>query len=91
MMLHIFFLGLCGGQQPDKPELVECSVQECPGFLHRSFMELFPDVGLKTGQLTVVSISQHTNNDMSSWSPDVEEERDTLMANVSTLSIQILG
>ena len=35
------------------------------------------------GQLTVVSISQRTENDMSAWSPDVEDERDNLMANVS--------
>ena len=37
------------------------------------------------GQLTVVSISQHTQNDMSAWSPDVEEERESLMASVSVI------
>lgn len=37
------------------------------------------------GQLTVVSISQHTQNDMSAWSPDVEEEREGLMASVSVI------
>jgi len=46
-------------------------------------MELFPDIGVHTGQLTVVSISQRTENDMSGWSPDVEDERDNLMSNVS--------
>lgn len=46
-------------------------------------MELFPDIGVQMGQLTVVSISQHTQNDMSAWSPDVEEERESLMASVS--------
>ena len=46
-------------------------------------MELFPDIGVQTGQLTVVSISQRTENDMSAWSPDMEEERDDLMASVS--------
>ena len=46
-------------------------------------MELFPDIGVQIGQLTVVSISQHTQNDMSAWSPDVEEERENLMASVS--------
>lgn len=46
-------------------------------------MELFPDIGVQLGQLTVVSISQHTQNDMSAWSPDVEEERESLMASVS--------
>ena len=46
-------------------------------------MELFPDIGVQTGQLTVISISQRTENDMSAWSPDMEEERDDLMASVS--------
>lgn len=46
-------------------------------------MELFPDIGVHTGQLTAVSISQRTENDMSGWSPDVEDERDNLMSNVS--------
>lgn len=46
-------------------------------------MELFPEIGIQKGQLTVVSISQHTQNDMSAWSPDVEEERETLMSSVS--------
>ena len=46
-------------------------------------MELFPDIGIHMGQLTVVSISQHTKNDMSGWSPDVEDERESLMASVS--------
>ena len=45
-------------------------------------MELFPDIGVQMGQLTVVSISQHTENDMSAWSPDVEEERESLMSSV---------
>ena len=44
-------------------------------------MELFPGIGIQIGQLTVV-ISQHTRNDMSAWSPDVEEERESLMASV---------
>ena len=49
-------------------------------------MELFPDIGVQMGQLTVVSISQHTQNDMSAWSPDVEEERESLMASVSVIN-----
>ncbi|XP_074622219.1 cobalamin trafficking protein CblD-like isoform X6 [Acropora palmata] len=60
---------------------VECSVQQCPGFLHHSFMELFPDIAMHQGQLTVISISQRTKNDMSAWSAEVEDERDNLMAS----------
>ena len=62
---------------------MECSVQQVPGFLHHGFMELFPDIGVHMGQLTVVNISQRTENDMSAWSPDVEDERENLMSNVS--------
>ena len=61
---------------------MECSVQQCPGFLHHSFMELFPDIAMHQGQLTVISISQRTKNDMSAWSAEVEDERDNLMASV---------
>ena len=73
----IFFI-----QNDSSSGSVECSVQQCPSFLHQSFMELFPGIGIQIGQLTVVSISQHTRNDMSAWSPDVEEERESLMASV---------
>ncbi|KAL9967087.1 hypothetical protein ACROYT_G025250 [Oculina patagonica] len=68
-------------KSPTPAGTVECSVQQCPSFLHQGFMELFPDIGVHVGQLTVVSISQHTNNDMSAWSPDVEEERESLMSS----------
>ncbi|EDO44830.1 predicted protein, partial [Nematostella vectensis] len=60
---------------------INCSVQTCPSFLHRGFMELFPDKSLQPGDLTVISISQHSKNDMSLWNVDVEEEREQLMSN----------
>ena len=46
-------------------------------------MELFPNIGVEPGQLTAVSISQRSKNDMSTWSPDVEDEREDLLRNVS--------
>ena len=45
-------------------------------------MELFPDIGVELGKLTTVSISQRTKNDMSAWSPEVEDEREEMLKNV---------
>lgn len=68
-------------QEPTSP--VECVVQECPSFLHAGLMQLFPGVTLSCGNLTVITISEKTNNDMTSWSHDVEEEREELMEHVN--------
>jgi len=49
------------------------------------FQDLFPDRQL-TGsedQLTVISLSQRTQNDMTSWNEDVEDERENLLQSVS--------
>ena len=35
--------------------------------------------------MTVVSICQHTNNDMTVWSKDVGEEREELLKTVSII------
>ena len=62
---------------------VECSIQECPAFLQRSFMELFPDApNLGHSLVTVMTLSQRTQNDMTAWSPAVEKEREELLDHV---------
>eukprot|EP00794_Sanderia_malayensis_P003013 gene3013-3471_t len=62
-----------------KLENVEFSVQECPNFIKKSFLELFPDSELKKeDQLTIMTISQKTDNDMTAWSEEVEAEREAL-------------
>lgn len=60
-------------------------MQTCPNFLHRGFMELFPDKKLKPSELTIINISQFTKNDMSTWSMEIEEEREAFMKNVIKL------
>ena len=42
------------------------------------FGGLFPDRDFSSGPLVVVAISQKTENDMTSWSSDVENEREDL-------------
>jgi len=68
----------------DKPQgLVECLVQECPQSLHQGFLLLFPGVTLNYGRLTVITLSEKTEHDMTSWSPAVEDEREQLLEQVS--------
>ena len=45
--------------------------------------DLFPARDLTKSNLTVIIISQKTHNDMTGWSPEVEDEREELLAAVS--------
>lgn len=62
------------------PTALECIAQTCPDKLRKGFNELFPssDVGAEVS-LTVVTMCQRTQHDMSTWSSEVEEERDELL------------
>ena len=57
-------------------------VQECPPFLQSDMMQLFPGVAVKSDQLTVITLSEKTKNDMTGWSSDVEVERELLLEHV---------
>ena len=53
------------------------------------FQDLFPDRDLSlvdaadgADHLTVVTLSQRTQNDMTSWNDDVEQERENLLQSV---------
>ena len=65
-------------------QVVECRIQPCPEVVHDSFMQLFPGVTVESGQLHVICLSERTTHDMTSWSNEVEEERDDLLGNVCT-------
>ena len=68
------------------PGKVECTIQTCPPVLQKGFCELFAEIeGSK--ELTVITISQQTQHDMTVWSEEVEVERENLMAAVSLLFI----
>ena len=47
------------------------------------FQDLFPDHDLRQHKLTVITLSQNTENNMTMWSPEVDEERELLLENVS--------
>uniref|UniRef100_UPI0037E7365A metabolism of cobalamin associated Db isoform X1 n=3 Tax=Semicossyphus pulcher TaxID=241346 RepID=UPI0037E7365A len=53
---------------------VECVVQTCPELLRKDFLSMFPEA--PPSGLMAVTVTQKTKNDMSSWSSEVEEERE---------------
>jgi hypothetical protein len=59
-------------------ENLECVAQACPDLLRRELAGLFTNVNIADGPLTAITFCQRTDNDMTSWSPSVEEERDAL-------------
>ena len=63
--------------------MLECVVQKIPGFLVADLMLLFPGVSVPEERLNVITLSQQTVNNMTSWSPDVEQEREQLLEHVS--------
>ncbi|CAI8033072.1 Cobalamin trafficking protein CblD [Geodia barretti] len=63
--------------------VVECLVQQCPPSLQTGFMDLFPGVSVKKGDLLVITLCEKTANDMTSWSRTVGEEREQVMQHVS--------
>ena len=74
----------------DKPQgTVECLIQECPSFLQKGMLELFPGAKLKSEKLCVITLSEKTENDMTSWSMAVEEEREKLLEHVSVCYVCI--
>ena len=52
-------------------------------YIFLDFRDLFPAQNFYTGKMTVITLSQKTKNDMSMWSPDVEDEREALLEQVS--------
>ncbi|RVE57770.1 hypothetical protein OJAV_G00202600 [Oryzias javanicus] len=76
--------GVCDEGRPAVPQVpsadafpgglgVECAVQSCPRVLKKDFRSMFPEERLS--ELTVVSVTQRTHNDMTAWSSQVETER----------------
>ncbi|KAF7642625.1 hypothetical protein LDENG_00254230, partial [Lucifuga dentata] len=56
---------------------VECAIQSCPELLKKDFQSMFPD-SPSTGMM-VVTITQKTQNDMTSWCAEVEKEREQML------------
>jgi len=65
--------------EPLPVESLECVAQELPIVLRKDFQDLFPDRQLDSDNLTVITLSQRTQNDMTSWSDEVANEREVLL------------
>lgn len=57
---------------------VECIGYDCPQLLRKDFSDLFPSRDLSNGDLTVITLCQKTENNMSEWSENAEIERTNL-------------
>lgn len=58
---------------------VECSIQSCPELLKQDVRSMFPEA--PDCDMTVVTVTQKTENDMTAWSVAVEQERDQMLAS----------
>lgn len=57
--------------------VVECAVQSCPELLKKDFGSMFPEI--PSNNLMVMTVTQKTANDMTTWSEEVESERELLL------------
>lgn len=66
--------------KPSTMDNLECLAVDCTEGMKKDFKGLFMyrDIQLEA-TLSVITLSQKTINDMSSWSPDVEDEREALL------------
>ncbi|XP_034140944.1 methylmalonic aciduria and homocystinuria type D homolog, mitochondrial-like [Drosophila guanche] len=63
----------------DDRQILQCNAHECPVLMVQDFQELFPNNPELSQGMTVMTISQKSINDMSSWSSKVIDERESLM------------
>ncbi|XP_053327044.1 cobalamin trafficking protein CblD [Spea bombifrons] len=56
---------------------VECAIQTCPELLKKDFVSMFPET--PGNNLMVLTVTQKTENDMTTWSEEVETEREMLL------------
>ncbi|XP_065148715.2 metabolism of cobalamin associated Db isoform X1 [Paramisgurnus dabryanus] len=57
---------------------VECAIQSCPALLKKDFESMFPEA--PSDGMMVVTVTQKTQNDMTGWSEQVDQEREELLA-----------
>lgn len=69
--------GVDGGGEFFDAVSVECAVQPCPQRLAADVSLMFPMA--PSSVLTVVTVTQRTQEDMSFWSSSVEEERENML------------
>ncbi|XP_045911050.1 metabolism of cobalamin associated Db [Micropterus dolomieu] len=56
---------------------VECAIQSCPELLKKDFQSMFPEA--PSSAMMVVTVTQKTQRDMTSWCAEVEQEREQML------------
>ncbi|XP_059145600.1 cobalamin trafficking protein CblD-like [Physella acuta] len=64
---------------PTCTDKLEYRAHNCPTLLRKEFKELFPQRNIMDGTLVIITISLKTENDMTIWSSEVEQEREKLL------------
>lgn len=55
---------------PKAADMLECVAYDCPQILRKDFADLFPGRNTMVGPFTVITLAQHTENDMTMWSEE---------------------
>jgi len=78
---------------PDLPsvEMMDLVAHEAPALVRRELSLLFPEEDLTSGTLSVITLSFHTQNDMSKWSQEMEDEREKLMEHSVVICKELCG
>ena len=78
---------------PDLPsiEMMDLEVHDAPALVRRELGYLFPEEDLSSGPLSVLTMSFYTDNDMSKWSEEMEEEREKLMEHSVVICKELCG
>ena len=70
---------------------MHCQFQEAPHLLKKTLQPLFPDRDITNSKLSVLTMSHKTQHDMTGWSAQVEEERESLVDTFVTAAKEICG
>ncbi|KAM7406815.1 hypothetical protein PAMA_002841 [Pampus argenteus] len=56
---------------------VECAIQTCPELLKKDFQSMFPEA--PSSGMMVVTVTQKTQNNMTAWCAEVDQERELML------------
>lgn len=68
---------------------LECRVQACPKLLQKDMSRLLPSWSSSKKPISVITISQRTENDMSGWCAEMEDEREIIMEQFVNTALEV--
>ena len=72
-------------------ENMNLELHEAPRLLRKEIQAMFPQVNSTGGNMSVMTMSQKTEHDMSAWSSGMEEEREALTRDFVSAAKEICG